>query len=276
MKTLITFMSLMAFTIHIALSQNQQERIEVLNMGTFHFGPTNDASSTEFDEHSDENLKAAHEIARSIAKAKPTILAVEQTPETQETLRRYYQEYLDNPSAPLKFYGEISMLVFEVGRLAGIPADKLFCIDHKLNYQYRFDETDRNTIDKALYKAYTSNYQSFHPEIRLNYDGMSLREILYQGNTDAYLDFLIHVNADQLALYGTEEDPFMGADQAALYYQRNLRMYANFNAIPAETNDRIFVLMGGSHTAYFRDFISRSIKYQSVEVLPYLEAEAAH
>ncbi|MEM1002800.1 MAG: DUF5694 domain-containing protein, partial [Bacteroidota bacterium] len=263
-----TFLVILA---QLSYAQNTKERIGVINVGTCHFSPTMDANSTEFDEHSDKNLKAAHEIAYSIAKAQPTILAVENVPERQDKLREAYQNYLNDPSAALEYYDEISMLVFEVGRLAGIPANKLFCIDHKLGYQYYFDELDLNIIDKATYNAYNSDLKSYYPDLPLEKGNLNLREMLCKMNKDEYLDFLIHINADLLVLYGTEEDKFKGADQAARYYQRNLRMFANFNAIPANQNDRIFALMGASHTAFFRDFISRSIKYKSVDVLPYLE-----
>jgi len=56
-----------------------------------------------------------------------------------------------------------------------------------------------------------------------------------------------------------------------LYYQRNLRMYSNLNRIKLNEEDRIFILMGASHTAFFRDFISRSPKYEMVNSFDYLK-----
>lgn len=66
------------------------------------------------------------------------------------------------------------------------------------------------------------------------------------------------------------EGNYEGADEAAKYYQRNLRMYSNMNGIDLQPDDRVFILMGASHTAFFRDFISRSPKYTMVDTGAYL------
>jgi hypothetical protein len=89
-------------------------------------------------------------------------------------------------------------------------------------------------------------------------------------NHNQYLDFLIAVNADMLTHVGSNKG-FEGADQAAKYYQRNLRMYSNLNRLELNERDRIFILMGASHTAFFRDFISRSPKYKMVNTFDYLK-----
>ncbi len=85
-----------------------------------------------------------------------------------------------------------------------------------------------------------------------------------------FLDFLTAVNSDQLTHVGSE-DGFEGADEAAKYYQRNLRMYTNLNRLDLSKDDRVFILMGASHTAFFRDFTSRSHKYEMVNTFDYLK-----
>ena len=63
-----------------------------------------------------------------------------------------------------------------------------------------------------------------------------------------------------------------GVDHQMGYnYQRNLRMYSNLNRIELDEKDRAFILMGASHTAFFRDFISRSPKYEMVNTFAYLK-----
>ena len=46
-----------------------------------------------------------------------------------------------------------------------------------------------------------------------------------------------------------------GADAAAKFYHRNLVMFSNLNQIPMTKDDRIFILMGGTHTAFFYGFL---------------------
>ena len=94
-------------------------------------------------------------------------------------------------------------------------------------------------------------------------DSLGLHEKLVLFNHDRFLDFVITVNSDMLTFAGTEGQ-FEGADEAAKYYQRNLRMFSNLHRVKLSADDRVFILMGASHTAFFRDFISRSPKYKMV------------
>ncbi len=48
-------------------------------------------------------------------------------------------------------------------------------------------------------------------------------------------------------------------------------MFANMNNIAVNKDDRIFVLMGATHTAFFKDFLRRSPKYKEVSVFEYLK-----
>ena len=48
-------------------------------------------------------------------------------------------------------------------------------------------------------------------------------------------------------------------------------MYSNLNRIQLKKTDRVFILMGAAHTAFFRDFISRSPKYKMVNTFDYLK-----
>jgi hypothetical protein len=99
---------------------------------------------------------------------------------------------------------------------------------------------------------------------------LSLFERLKIMNNSIYLDWMIAENADMLTHAGTDGN-FEGADEAAKYYQRNLRMYTEMNRLDIKPTDRVFILMGASHTAFFRDFISRSPKYEMVNTFDYLK-----
>jgi len=48
-------------------------------------------------------------------------------------------------------------------------------------------------------------------------------------------------------------------------------MFANLNYVPITKDDRIFILMGATHTAYFKDFLRRSPKFKEVNALQYLK-----
>lgn len=97
----------------------------------------------------------------------------------------------------------------------------------------------------------------------------TLQNLIY-NNQPEYLDYLININADMLTYVSTDGN-FEGADEAAKFYQRNLRMFSNINRIPLKENDKILILSGATHAAFFKEFIKRSPRYQMVEVLEYLK-----
>ncbi len=243
-------------------------KIQVLNLGTFHMGYTPDANKTEFDENDAENKRRVHAIAEQLAAFDPTVIVVEVQPQYQEELEGYYAEYLADPDMYIEDPTEIELLAYEVGRLSG--ADRIYGIDHQMSYDYAIGEKLDNAVDSAGYQAFRQNPFRNDPELALYAsDTISLREKLSIMNRDAFLDFLITVNADILTHTGTEGG-FEGADEAAKYYQRNLRMYTNLNRLPLGPDDRVFIVMGATHTAFFRDFMSRSNKYEMVNTFEYL------
>ncbi len=240
------------------------KKISVLNVGTFHMGRTSDAYSSEFDEHDEDNVKAVHAIAQKLAAFKPTVILVEQVPEHNEQLQADYAKYVADPSLRFKHPSEIELLAFELGRLSGTK--RIYGIDHKLSYTWNIYTQFQNQIDSTtILNLIQKIPQLFAAEAEL-----PLEEKLALINTDPYLDLTITGNADMLTHAGTDGN-FEGADEAAKYYQRNLRMYSNLNRIELDEDDRVFILMGASHTAFFRDFMSRSSKYEMVNTFDYLK-----
>ena len=241
---------------------NQEiNKIQILNLGTFHMGETNDAHKTEFDENDKKNQNAVKKIAEKLALFKPTVILVETPPSFDQKLQAEYNEYLNNPKMTFKNPSEIELLAYEVGRISGTK--KIFGIDHKMEYNFGIGSEIKNTIDSYWLAEFYKNPFKYYPEINVDQDKLNLLDKLKLTNSNTYLNFLIEANAEMLSHAGTENG-FEGADEATKYYQRNIRMYSNLNRLQLTEKDRVFILLGASHTAYFRDFISRSPKYKMV------------
>lgn len=243
------------------------DRIQVLNFATFHMGATSDEHSTEFDEENKQNQADAQAIAKRLAAFHPTIVCVEVPRERNDELAKEYASYLAAPTKSSTYYGEVGLVAFEVARLAGLS--RLHGIDHKLSYNYRIGGEIENAIDPETLAEFNKDPFALWPELRVDEDSLSLLEKLRLFNTSAFLDFLITVNADMLALAGTENS-FEGADEAAKYYQRNLRIYSNLNRIPMTKDDRVLIISGGSHTAFLGEFMQRCPKFEVVDTANYL------
>lgn len=258
-------------------SEPKNGKIKVLNFGTFHFGYTPDANKTDFDEHSKKAQREVREISKMLAKFKPTIVCIENLPKFNDEINKAYQEFLKNPSQLNTNYGESSMVGFDVARLNGVK--KIYGIDNHMGYNYAVgdfierSEELKNSIDSETYLQLTNEPFKDYPEIaqrKAKYDKLSLLEKLQLINEPIYLDYSINTNADKLLYVGIKEG-FEGADNAAIFYHRNMKIYSNLNRISMTKKDRVFIIMGSAHTAFLREFIKRSPKFEMVNTLDYLK-----
>jgi len=258
-------------------TEQRNDKIKVLNVGTFHFGYTPDANKTEFDEHSKEAQKEIRKISKMLAQFKPTIICIENLPEFNDEINKAYQDFLKNPTVLNTNYGESSMIGFDVGRLCSVK--KIYGIDNHMGYNYSvgdFIENSpdlENSIDSETYLQLTNEPFKEYPEIakrEAKYDELTLLEKLKLCNEPVHLDYSINTNADKL-LYVGIDNGFEGADNAAIFYHRNMKIFSNLNRIPMTKNDRVFILMGTAHTAFLREFMRRSPKFEMVNTLDYLK-----
>jgi len=279
MKKVLSIITVLFISINIMIAQHSSSdnnsskssevsKVKVLNFATFHMGNSSDANTVEFDEKDKKNQDDAKSIAQMISKFKPTIICVEVPADEQEELNIEYQKYLENPEVPSVYYGEVGLVAFEVARESGIT--QLHGIDYEMAYNYNIAGQIENAIDPNTITDFYGNLLKHYPELNVNEEELTLLERLRLGNTPNFLDFLILTNADLLTHVGSK-DGYEGADEAAKFYKRNLRIYSNLNRIPVTKEDRIFILSGGSHTAFLGEFMNRSPKYEVVNTLEYLD-----
>lgn len=260
-----------------ASEKPQNDKIQVLNFGTFHFGYTPDGTTVDYDENSKSAENEARQLAKMIARFKPTIICVEQRPKDEADLNKAYQEYLNNPDELSRYGGEIGMVAFEVGRLLNIT--HLEGIDFHQGYNWSLGDFIEshpdytNSTDPETYLRTTNDPFEFHPAFKekyANFDKVPLIEKLKLSNDPVYLDHSIVSNADKL-LYVDFDDNLRGAREASKFYERNLKIYQNLNKIPMNKDDRVFILMGSAHTAFLRELMKRSHKFEMVDTVSYLE-----
>lgn len=240
------------------------DAIPVLNVATFHMGETSDAIRTEFDENDKNNLKEIKKVAKLLSEFKPTIIVIEALPEKDSVRQADYLDYIKNPNKKFANPDERELLAYEVGKLSG--AAKIYGVDYKESYSIKGDTI--NPIDKTTNSKYwkmVDENDKKNPE-----DGIPFYELFKLNNHPQYLESLININAD-LLLYISNKGKSEGADAASKFYHRNLVMFSNLNQIPMTKDDRIFILMGGTHTAFFMDFLKRSPKFKLENIFDYLK-----
>ncbi len=242
-------------------------KIKVLNLGVFHMGYTSDATSTEYDESQEKSKQEIKEVNNLIAKFKPTIILVEEEPEHQDELEKSYKAYLDNVNAKTAYEGnEIKLLGFEIGRLTGTK--RIYGIDHRIGYNYN-QHALAEKLNAEKYFDFMKEMERLESTVDLDVKNVGLKKALSLMNTQEAYDWLININADVLAYVNTENG-FEGVDEAAKFYKRNLRMYANMNKIKMDKNDRVLIISGGTHAAFLQGFLSRSYVYELEDISTYL------
>jgi len=242
--------------------------IPVLNVGTFHMGYTPDANKMDFDEHNKDNIRQIHEIAKQIAEFKPTIILVEKNASQNKSMNTAFQEYIKNPKMKFEKPDEVELLAYEVGRLSNTK--KIYGINYQEDYFYMLGDLLKKQDDSISYNEYIKLYRDNELKNNISGDNVKIKDILLYYNQPEVLDANIAFNADLLTTV-TYRKYAIGAEQAAKYYHRNLAMFSNMNNIPVTKDDRIFILMGTTHTAFFKDFLRRSPKFQEVNTFDYIK-----
>lgn len=247
--------------------KESNKKIKVLNLGVFHMGYTSDANSTEYDETAEKSKKEIAKVNQLLAKFKPTIILVEDEPKDQQELITNYQMYLKDQSAKTTYEGnEIKLIGFEIGRLAGVK--RIYGIDHHMGYNYNQGGLAKELNAKKYFQT-MKTLQQLESAVDLDIKSVGLKKVLSILNTTLAYDFLINYNADAL-IYVNSKNGFEGVDEAAKFYHRNLRMFANINKIEMDANDRILIISGATHAAFFQKLFFRSYIYELESVHDYL------
>lgn len=229
-------------------------------------GYTTDATAVDFDETNKKNREEVWKVARMLAEFKPTVIIVETLPENDAQLQESYRAYVNNPKMKFEAPSEVELLAFELGRLSGVK--RIYGIDHKMEYNYQVAGQVKDKVNDQTYEKYLAMVNV--AEMMANLERLPLLEKLKVNNSPRFLDLSLSFNADALTHVSTKGN-YEGADEAAKFYRRNLRMYSNLNQIHFGKDDRVFILMGATHTAFFNDFMRRSPRYRLVDPFLYLK-----
>jgi hypothetical protein len=240
---------------------------KTLLLGTWHMGYTSDANKSNYYASLPERRKEITELAAQLAKEfRPTKILVEVTPERQQYMDSVYNDYLKNPKDLSSYGGEVGLLAFQIARESDAT---LHAIDYKMGYDYgRIGQM----ADSLNTPAVTKYYAQLMPLLRkaAQLEKTATTKQLYRfTNSPEYISFLKHANADLLTYVNTDGN-FEGADVAADFYKRNLRMFANINRLDITPEDRVLILQGATHIAFFHEFMNYSPVYDVVEVQAYL------
>ncbi len=253
-----------------------QEKSKILTLGTFHFHLVKSQFGVDFDINSKDNQKELNEIIKQIEKYKPTKIFVEWEYSKQNELDDLYNLYLQDKTFELikqKFgKNETKYFESEVQQLGFKLADKL---GHQKLYafDYILDEPN-DTLMVAIQKA---NQTDLMNEIQKDFgeygqnlitkfqQEKSIKNLLLFFNNKELEDKL---NSGYISLFNKagSKDDFSGAYFVSERFKRNLYMYSLIQKQIEKADERILVIVGGQHSAGFRDFIRDDKNLEKVEL----------
>jgi hypothetical protein len=274
MKKQLIFICEVLFVTFNVFGQDNLPETKIMTLGVFHFAyPNLDAVKTlEKDKISvlDEPYHSEiMNITNAICDFKPTIIAVEVTPDEQNKIDSLYILYKNNKFNLGK--DETYQLGFRIGNSLNLP--KIHCVNdwgrHYANMEEIFkDSTRLKKFEEYYFHSPDSVYRTSSASTKVS----SIIDELKRANDPCVI-------RDRLSLYllnpfKYEEQPgdFTGVDfETGRWFNRNLRIFRNIQRIPHTTTDRVLLIIGSEHLNLLNLLFDISKEFELVSPLPYLE-----
>ena len=245
----------------------EAEPINVILLGSFHYGSTTDANRTDFpDLYSPDRQAQLDTLADRIVATGIDKVFIEREPRYQaryDSLYALYRAGRLTDSTVLR--PEEVQLGFRVAERSGLAS--VVCTDYKQDLPYdRIARFDSMYADKVYSNFLSSDYPFTERD--------SLPNLTRQSLTDYYLTLNNHWNVQRrlydylhYAMLSVEADDYTGPEFSAVWYERNLKIFANIlNGLTGDERT-IFVLYGASHADVLRNFFAEHRKHPSNPVL---------
>jgi len=208
------------------------------------------------------------ELAKRLARFRPTKIAVEvpceEEPQLNEAYRRYVHGQLDLSR------GEVHQIGFRLART--LRHAKVYAVDSFADstsnpdtdfVPFASEHGQDHLVAEALQ---TGQERVAHEEQILARGSLSDLYVALNNTDDLLADHRVYFT---LARIGAG-DRYPGADWVQEWYGRNLRIWVNLARLTAP-DDRILVLFGAGHAWLLRQFARESGLYELEDPLPYLE-----
>lgn len=243
---------------------------EALLIGTFHYhNPGADVAKTKsFDILSEKSQLELEQISSTLKEYNPSRVFVEWPYNEQKKLDSLYQLYIENKyftnDSLSDFYlkNEIFQLAFRVAKKNNL--DKVYGIDYnETDFPY---EKVMNDIESNHQTHLKEKVENAIANFTADFDNMiasgaSLKELTLALNAKEMKYDLNDLHNNVLSLAGST-DEFNGVFLTSEWYKRNLYMWSLIQKHTSDSDKRIMVLAGSSHTAMMELFIKENREWE--------------
>ena len=268
MKELILTMILCIYFCVQSIAQEKTiDTIDVVLLGTFHYGVTTDASRTEFsDLFTDKRQQELEELTEQLARLNFDKVFIERQEKYQNKYDSLYSLYLSqklNDTTVLR--PEEIQIGFRLAKKSNL--EKVFCVDVKQPLPYEkvkkfendySDKEDSPFFRKTIY-PFKDNSQ------KLDLPNQSLSEYYLKMNNDFHKKYRLYDYFHYSMSYQATDD-FTGAEFTSVWYERNLKIFSRILNHLTEDDKMIFVLFGSSHTDILEQFFRSNPHFRVIEL----------
>lgn len=240
-------------------AQPVRAKVQVMVLGTFHFEGAPDTNDVLAPEQQEE-IRA---VVDSLARFRPTELALEEVPADSARLDSLYRAYRTGDHELTA--NERQQLGFRLA--ARLNRERVWAIDHKLPWP------NRKAVRwaKKHQPGFLDYYRTWREDRRALQDSLmregTIGDILRRLNSAEYIRGLEELRMRKLELGAGSRYP--GVAPVLSMYERDLKIFANLTRI-AEPGDRILVIYGTGHVSHLRTFVRNHPKMELVHPLDYL------
>ena len=254
-----------------------KHKAKVMVLGVFHFGnPGLDSYKPRFPFNILEQGRQTelNELLEKIAAWRPTKILLEcNRINSDSTINERYRAFLDNAFDISDKTNEIYQIGFKLAKR--LNHTRVYCSDAKAGWfgvELDWDNYDEISYMKSkgqYRKASRYDYESFYELGDSLKTVQTLTEhLIWLNNPDnrlkdhqAYLTSIIEGAGDN----------YLGADNVARWYRRNLRIFANaYDIVDFDKKDRLLLIYGAGHVWQLRQFFKDSPDFEYVEPNDYL------
>ena len=253
---------IVVFCILLFIASQAQEKAKVLVLGSYHMGnPGLDSFNMEADDVMvPKRQKEIEDFVNLLATFKPTIICLEVKLDRQQKLTENYQAYLNGKAELRK--NEIDQVGFRLAKkmkhaqVYAIDADAPFDMDTVVKVAQQYQFTSFLELIGKIPEFMKGENEKLHKSTITQY---------YQYmNTDEYAK-MSHGFYLDMAVIG-KGDNYAGADLVADWYQRNLRIYRNLQALQLKPEDRVLILYGAGHAKILQDLVEDSSNLKLIKL----------
>ncbi|MEJ7622936.1 MAG: DUF5694 domain-containing protein [Pyrinomonadaceae bacterium] len=244
----------------------KQTKPVVMILGSYHMGnPGLDVNNIKADDVlAEKRQKEITEFVAQIKKFRPTKIAIEVPAENTKYTEKYTQYLKNNYTLTAN---EVDQIAFRLAKELNHP--RLYQIDWKGNFD----------LDKVLASAAANNQTAMTEKAKAAFQSSAtaFADQMKKGSVTELLRFMNDENqvekmhAPYLWTVNVGKDKqYEGADLAADWYERNLKIFANIMRITESSDDRILALIGAGHLKLLQQFVTESGEYDLERLSKYL------